>query len=292
VNEIGSTVPRRQLGRHLRQLREEAGISLEAAGRRLEWSKAKMYRIEGGQTALRTHDVLAMCSVYSAPTDLTDVLVGLAAETKAKGWWHAYGEVVPDWYHLYVSMENAASSMRWYEPGLVPGLLQTTEYAEAIISDTRGISRELLDQRVALRMERQRLLTRKQPRAPRLDAVIEEAALRRPIADRVAMQRQLQALAGASDASNINVRVLPSVRGTHRVLVAGAFVVFNFDGIGARQPEPTTIYSESLTGALYLDKPAEVEQYEDAWGALDELALSTEESAAMLEKIAEEIVDD
>src|SRR5689334_12506023 len=95
MTEIGSTVPRRQVGRLLRELREQAGISLMAAAQELEFSRARMYRIENGEVPVRKHDVIAMCSVYAAPVPMTEVLIGLAAESKAKGWWHAYGDVVP-----------------------------------------------------------------------------------------------------------------------------------------------------------------------------------------------------
>jgi transcriptional regulator with XRE-family HTH domain len=132
MNETGSTVPKRQVGRLLRQLREQAGISLMAAAGELEFSRARMYRIENGEVPVRKHDVIAMCGVYSAPRHITEVVIGLAAESKAKGWWHAYGDVVPAWFELYVGMEQAASRLRSYAPGVIPGLLQTREYAEAV----------------------------------------------------------------------------------------------------------------------------------------------------------------
>src|SRR5688572_2252912 len=132
MTDSGSSVPRRQLGRFLRQAREQAQMSLEAAAAELEWSRAKMYRIEGGQTPVRKHDVIAMCSVYGARTELTEALVALAVESKSRGWWHAYGDAVPAWFELYVGLEAAASRLRQYESGLIPGLLQTRDYAAAV----------------------------------------------------------------------------------------------------------------------------------------------------------------
>jgi transcriptional regulator with XRE-family HTH domain len=286
VTDIGSTVPKRQLGRYLKEAREKAGLSLEAAARRLEWSKAKMYRIEGGENSLRTLDVIGMCSVYGVDSDLTEVLVALAAETKSKGWWESYGDTLPDWFELYVGLEGAATHLRHYEPGLIPGLLQTREYAAAIIATGPEITDAEVQRRVALRLERQSLLTRHVPRAPQLDVVLEEAVLRRSLADRTAMASQLAHL--ASPRANVSVRVVPSAVGPHRALVAGAFVILEFPEEGNRRAEPTTVYSEGLTGALYLDKEREVAAFEAAWEKLNALALSPKDSIMLIEKIKKE----
>ncbi len=125
----GSTVPRRQLGRYLRDLRNRARLPVRAAAERLEWSEAKIWRIETGQSALRSLDVETMCRIYGAPVDITEGLMGLAKETKARGWWHAYGEVIPEDFDVYIGLEEAASHISWYESELVPGLLQTEDYA-------------------------------------------------------------------------------------------------------------------------------------------------------------------
>ena len=105
-------MPRRQLGRHLKELREKAGITVVAGARALEWSTAKLWRIETGQVSMRSHDVQTMCRVYGVPPSLTQALTGLARETKAKGWWHAYGSAIPKWFSLYVGLESAASRIR------------------------------------------------------------------------------------------------------------------------------------------------------------------------------------
>lgn len=284
MTDAGSTVPRRSIGRALKGLREQAGISIEAARRNLEWSKAKLYRIEAGLSPLRRLDVIAMCSIYGASTEITDALAELAAETKAKGWWHSYSDTLPDWFELYVGLEAAASRVRQYEPGLIPGLLQTATYASAIIATGPGITDEEVERRVSLRLARQDILTRRTPRPPRLEMVVEEAVLRRPLANKAAMAEQLEHLIGA----NVSLRVVPSATGPHRALVAGAFVILDFPAVGTSTPEPTTIYSESLTGALYLDKHAEVETYETAWKTLVELSLDPDASAALMKTILKE----
>ena len=286
--DTGSSVPRRQLGRFLRQAREEAGIALEAAARDLEFSRARMYRIEGGHSPVRSLDVEQMCKLYGASPELTEVLVSLAKESKARGWWQAYGDVLPDWFELYVGLEAAANRLRQYEPALMPGLLQTREYAAAVCGTKSGATEGEVAQAVTVRVERQKLLARRQPKPPVLEVIIDEAVLRRPIADREGMRTQLAYLSEASQAPNISVRVLPSVVGPHRASVAGGFVILDFPAVGARPPEPATVYSESLTGALYLDRPTEVSAYSDAWQELDSLALGLGESCDLMAAIVKE----
>ncbi|GAA0373187.1 helix-turn-helix domain-containing protein [Micromonospora gifhornensis] len=292
MSDVGSSVPRRQLGRLLRQAREEAGISLEAAAEALEWSRAKMYRLEGGQTSLRTHDVTLMCQHYGASAELTEVMVSLARESKSRGWWHAYGDAIPAWFELYVGLEAAAHRVRQYEPTLVPGLLQTAEYATVIFSAKAGRSQDEIAQKVALRMERQKLLARRNPKAPAFEAIIDEAVIRRPIADMDAWRSQLAHLVNIAQRSNISVRVLPLGSGPHAASVAGSFIILDFPARGTRPAEPSTIYSESLTGSLYLDKPAEVTAYADAWSTLLDLSLGVRESEDLIGTVIKETFDE
>src|SRR6266540_3344075 len=128
----GSTVPRRQLGRYLRQLREAANMTVKKAADELEWSPVKIWRIESGQTSMRSLDVETMCRKYGASDEMTQALMGLAKETKARGWWHSYGDAVPEWFELYIGLESAASRLRKYEPELIPGLLQTAAYTTEV----------------------------------------------------------------------------------------------------------------------------------------------------------------
>ncbi|MEV6815908.1 helix-turn-helix transcriptional regulator [Micromonospora sp. NPDC051296] len=283
--EVGSTVPRRELGRLLRQTREQAGIGLEAAASDLEWSRAKMYRIESGQTPIRALDVEQMCRLYGASPEMSEVLVSLAKESKSKGWYHAYGEVIPRWFQLYVGLESAATRLRTYEHALVPGLLQTPEYvAELARTQSGGATDEEVAKHVELRLERQRILTRKRPAAPALDAILEEASLYKSMPG---MTNQIDKLIAASDASNVTIRVLPLGRRLSDVAVAGNFVILDFTTRGARSAEPTTVYNEGLSGALYLDRVAEVRAYAEVWNQLSVEALSVEESRALMRRIKE-----
>jgi transcriptional regulator with XRE-family HTH domain len=284
--DSGSSVPRRQLGRYLKQYREQAGITLEEASRRLQWSKAKMYRIEAGLVPLRTFDVLAMCQVYQVPQDMTDVLGNLALETKAKGWWHSYGDAMPDWFELYVGMEAAAAKLRHFEPSLVPGLLQTREYAAAVFRAMPSNQQADIDRLVEIRLERQRLLSRRHPRPPVLQVFMDESVLRRPIVDRDGMRAQLEHLRGIQLARNsVELRILPLDGGPHAASETGAFVILDFPDVVPQ--EPTTIYSEGLCGALYLEKPQEVNTYETVWTALNGSVLNKTETVGLLDSILE-----
>jgi DNA-binding XRE family transcriptional regulator len=285
---MGSTVPRRQLGRLMRQLRERAGITLMAAAQELEFSRARMYRIENGEVPVRKHDVIAMCSVYRATQRMTEVLIGLAQESKAKGWWHAYGDVVPAWFELYVGMEQAASHLRSFAPSLIPGLLQCREYAEYVSDKWIGSDSVSVAKAVAVRLGRQSLVTRATPEAPRLDVILDEGVLRRAIPDGPGMRRQLIHLVSLSGRPNVSVRVVPFAAGPHRAGNSGQFTILDFSAVGAASPEPTTIYCENLTGALYLDKLAEVETYDAIWVELEATALSQDESDDLIHAIVKQ----
>jgi hypothetical protein len=286
TGESGSTVPRRQLGRLLRQYRTEAAVTLDGAAAALEYSRQKVWRIESGLGPVRTLDVKAMCDLYVVQPGMAEALTGLAAETKAKGWWHAYGDAVPGWFELYVGLEGAASRLRQYDESLIPGLLQTRGYALAVYQNRSGMSPDDRDRAVEVRLQRQALLTRRLPPPPRLDVILSEAVLRRIVRDRQAMLDQLAHLVKISELPNVSVRVLPLAAGPHRGAVAGAFVILNFPPNNGRGPvEPTTVYSESLTGALYLDKRDEVAAYEDTWNSLADLAHAEAESRRMISKI-------
>jgi hypothetical protein len=275
-SEAGSTVPRRQLGRYLRQLREQAGITGTNAAKSLEWSYQKIWRTEHGRQPSHPLDVKNMCELYGAADDITAALVSLARETRANGWFHAYGDAVPSWFELYVGLESAASKLRQYQPELVPGLLQTREYATAVLSNRPDATDKETEKATAVRLERQGLLTRRIPAAPILDVILSEAVLRRPIRPPRAMVEQLQHLVYTSvTLANVTLRVLPLSVGPTVASEAGAFTILDFPEDGA---EPSTVYQEGPTGALYLDKPNEVATYGAIWNALADLALSEAES--------------
>jgi transcriptional regulator with XRE-family HTH domain len=278
ITTTGSTVPRRQLGRYLRDLRNRSRLTVRAAAARLEWSEAKIWRIETGQTSLRSFDVETMCRIYGAPADLTEGLMGLAKETKARGWWHSYGDVVPEYFDVYVGLEEAASQFSWYESELVPGLLQTEDYSRTVIrAGNPGTDEGQIEQRVQVRMARQALLTRVTD-PPVLQVVLNEAILHRPIGGQKVMVRQLERLLEAGGLATVSVRVMPYSAGLHYGIMSGPFVILRFPLNGNGQDtEPPTVYVDGFTGALYLAKPCDVDHYDTAFtnmwlSSLDERA--------------------
>jgi len=274
----GSTVPRRQLGRCLRDLRMQARFTVRAAASALEWSEAKIWRIETGQTSMRSLDVEQMCRVYGALAETTTSLMALAKETKSKGWWLSYADIINEGFDVYIGLEESCSHLRWYEAELVPGLLQTEDYARTLIeADNPGVAPREIARRVQLRIARQTLLTRPVA-APELRVVLNESILRRPVGGREVMSVQLERLIAVSEMPNVALRVLPFAVGTHAGIMSGPFVVLEFPTNGNGQAtEPPTVYVDGFTGALFLDKPHEIDRYEAAfnniWDAsLDEWA--------------------
>jgi transcriptional regulator with XRE-family HTH domain len=286
----GSTVPRRQLGRYLRDLRNQAGLTVRRAANLLERAEATLWRIETGQTSLRGVDVETMCRIYGASAEMTAVLVGLAKETKAKGWWHSYGDVIPEYFDLYIGLEESAGHFQWYESELVPGLLQTEEYARILI--TKGTPERAdgeIERRIHVRTARQSILSRA-TEPPELKIVLNESVLRRPIGGTVVMRRQIERLIAANELAPIDLRIVPFSVGFHAGVAWGPFVVLRFPAYGeGRLSEPPTVYREGLTGALYLDQPHEVELHEHVFSQIWDVALNPSESTKLMVQISKEL---
>jgi transcriptional regulator with XRE-family HTH domain len=286
---VGSTVPRRQLGRYLRQLRDGAKMTVKKAAEELEWSPVKIWRIESGQTSMLSLDVKTMCQIYGASDDMTQALMGLAKETKARGWWHSYGDAVPEWFELYIGLESSASCLRKYESELIPGLLQTAAYTTEVfeVRDPNMPPAEI-ERGVAVRLGRQALLMRKLPPAPKLGVVLHESALRRRLRNPEIMVAQLRKINDTSRLPNVSVRVLPMDAGIHRAALAGGpFTILEFAPNG-RNSEPSIVYSDGLTGALYLDKVNEVAAYEDVWESIQATSLNEPKSRELVAAITKE----
>ncbi|MBM7771150.1 transcriptional regulator with XRE-family HTH domain [Actinokineospora baliensis] len=285
----GSTVPRRQLGRYLRELRGRARLTVRAAAAELEWSETKIWRIETGQTPLRSLDTEAMCKIYGASEEVTEYLKTLSKKTREQGWWHAYGEAVPDGFGLYIGLEEAVSSIDWYESDLVPGLFQTEDYARQIIrSHHPRIPEDVLQSRVELRASRQNLLTRVTAR-PTISALLNEAILRRPIGDMSVMLRQLDHLADLSQLDTVTVRVVPFAAGMHQGLLSGPFMVMHFPELGSRESEPPVVHTEGLVGELFLDKPSEIARYSAAFQDMSGRALDERDSLLLIRQAKKEL---
>ncbi|TDD58214.1 XRE family transcriptional regulator [Kribbella antibiotica] len=289
----GSTVPRRQLGRQLRELRNQARMTAKAAAQAMDFSEAKLFRMEAGDVPMRSLEVERMCQIYGAPDDLTQAMAALARETKSKGWWHSYLDVVSENAAVYVGLESAASDLSAYQTDLIDGLFQTEAYARAVIAashpEAELLTAERIDRITEMRLARRILLTR--PTAPlAVRAVLGEAALRRPIGGRKAMAEQLDHLLELSELSNVEIRVVPLEASNHRGVGSGSFSILCYPSNGSgRLAEPPTVYVEGFLGMLYLDKPQEIERYEAAWTDIWAAALDVKSSQNFITKIGKEL---
>jgi transcriptional regulator with XRE-family HTH domain len=247
------TVGQVVLGRRLLDLRERAGLKREEAARILRVAPATVRRMEMAEVALKIPYLHMLLKAYEISDDEAEAFVQLAEEANKPGWWQRFHDILPGWFSMYVSLEGAASLIRSYEPHFVPGLLQTEEYARGVLeSGAIGQTRpDDIECHVALRMRRQGLLTRED--APCFWAVLDETALRRPVGGPEVMRAQLDKLIEATTWSNVTLQVAPFDRGPHPGTY-GPFVLFRF-----AEPElPDMVYSEYLTGAVYLDARSEV----------------------------------
>jgi transcriptional regulator with XRE-family HTH domain len=259
----GSTVARIRLGVRLRQLREEAGISREDAGAVIRSSAPKISRLELGRVSVKARDLTDLLALYGVTDEAErDSVRALSREGNAPDWWQAYGDAVPDWMTVYLGMEQAARLIRSYDVQFVSGLLQTPEYARAVVSLSGDSSAERIERQVALRMRRQEILHRADP--PHLWAVIDEAALRRPVGGTAVMRTQIGHLLEISQLRHVNIQVLPFRVGLHAASV-GPVILLRFAG----DQLPDVVYLEQLTRAVYPAKPAELAYY---WNMLNQLA--------------------
>lgn len=252
----GPTILRIILGTQLRRLREGLSISREAAGDAIRGSHAKISRLELGRVACKERDVADLLTFYGVHDHQErDEYLRLAREAGTPGWWQKYSDVMSPWFDRLIGLEEAASMIRTYEVQFVPGLLQCEEYAREVIKlgHPRMDEREL-ERRVALRMDRQALLSAS--RAPRLWAVVDEAALQRPLGGHQVMQRQLEHLLWAAAQPNITLQIAPFEIGG-LAAAGGPVTILRFV-----EPDlPDVVYLEQLTSSLYLEKREEVENY-------------------------------
>src|SRR5215211_5218177 len=280
----GPTVQRMLVGTQLRRLRIDAGLSREQAGEAIRASEWKIHRLENGQVGFKDRDIIDLLRLYGV-TDPTEVaeFVALAREANSPGWWQHYGDVLPPWFRTYVDLESVATLIRTYEGQFIPGLLQTDDYMRAVVQGAHlDESSEEVGRRVRLRMARQTLLTREQP--PRLWAVVDEAALRRPVGGPEVMRAQLERLLEAAKLPNVTLQILPFAAGAHAAMV-GSFSILRFGD----QELPDVVYLEHLTSALYLNKPEEVDQYLHVMEGICVRAAPPERTVELLERTLDEL---
>jgi transcriptional regulator with XRE-family HTH domain len=270
-NGTGSTVVRRQLGRKLRRLREEAGKSHADVEAAQIASATKMWRIESGKIAVKPGDIWALARLYDVSNEMTDALVSLAAGTRDEGWWEEYGVAVPDWLGLYAGLESAASSVLTYHPELVHGLLQTPDYARAIIHADERLSESVVEERLRFRLERQRAVLSGN-NVGRIRAVLGAGALSLVVGSPEVMKAQVSHLRTFSAGEQIDVRILPWVTGAHPSM-KGAFTILAFDDPN----DPALVYVDTQMGARYMEQPGQVEEYRRIFGVLHTRSIPIEE---------------
>ncbi|WP_030564626.1 helix-turn-helix domain-containing protein [Streptomyces aureocirculatus] len=278
------TVGQVVLGRRLQDLRERAGLKRDEAARILRVAPATVRRMETAEVALKIPYLQLLLKAYGVTDEEADAFVLLAEEANKPGWWQRFHDILPNWFSMYVSLEGAASLIRSYEPHFVPGLLQTEDYARGVLhSGAIGQTRpEDIERYVALRMERQALLARED--APRLWVVMDETALRRPVGEPDVMRAQVDRLLEAVELPHVTLQVAPFAAGPHPGTF-GPFVLFRF----AMAELPDMVYSEYLTGAVYLDARTEVATHLEVMDRMAAQAATAQRTKEILRDVRKEL---
>jgi transcriptional regulator with XRE-family HTH domain len=274
----GPTVLRMLLGGQLRKLREAAGITPDQAGYEIRASRSKISRLEHGRVSFKERDVADLLSLYGVTeSGQRHHLLMLAERANSPGWWARYDDVLPDWFETYIGLEQATSLIRTYELQFVPGLFQTEDYARAVtVLGHRAAPAEEIERRVSLRLKRQEILSRAEP-VPKVWAVIDESALRRPLGGREVMRAQLEHLIELTESPQVTLQIMPFDRGGHSA-AGGSFAILRF----ADSDLPDIVYIEQLTGALYLDRPEELDHYREVMNSLSAEAETPADSKSQL----------
>ncbi|MFG2139482.1 helix-turn-helix domain-containing protein [Streptomyces sp. NPDC048650] len=284
ASNINPTVRRRRLGQELRRLREDKGMTAEQVAERLLVSQSKISRLENGRRSISQRDVRDLCGVYEVDDHrIVDSLMQMAKDSRQQGWWHAFGDIP---YSVYIGLETEAASLRVYESLLVPGLLQTPGYAEAVIPGAvPELAPESLEKRIQVRMRRQERVD--DPKRPlRLWVVLDESALRRVVGSHLIMREQLEHLVEMSNLPQVTVQVLPYDTGAHAGM-SGTFSILEFDDAS----DSSVVYIEGVTSDLYLEKTNDVHKYTIMYEHLRAQALNADQSREFIAAAAKEHAD-
>jgi transcriptional regulator with XRE-family HTH domain len=276
------TVRSKRLRRELRRLREERGLTIEQVATQAgsEWNPSTLGRWENGDRRIRPADLRTLLDVYEIHGEPREALMTLAREARQRGWWQAYGDVLPSEYSSYIGLETEAASMRTYQQQLIPALVQTEAYAHAVIRAGRpDDTDEQVDRRVAVRLDRQRVLADDHPM--RLWAVVDEAAIRRVVGSSVVMRGQLTHLVGMAERPGVQLQVLPFSSGAHAAMDA------SFDILGFEAPDPDVVYIATGTSGLFIEEKPDVDAYRLMFDHLRASALAPGESARLFRATAQ-----
>jgi transcriptional regulator with XRE-family HTH domain len=277
------TVLRILLGTQLRRLRESRGISAQEAAKAIRGSESKISRIELGRNSVREVDIADLLNLYGI-NDSTEreQLLTLASQANQQGWWHRYQDILPAWFQSYIGLEESAESIRSFDAQFVPGLLQTEDYAAAVIR-LGSYSPEETDRLVYLRKERQ---SRFASGGLRLRAIIDETALRRPVGSPSVRRAQLEHLLEISDRPGLTIQITPFLTGASYA-APGSFSILRF----ATDDLPDVVYLEQLTSAMYLDKRPDVERYTEAFDLISATSTTPEQTTELIAAMRAELVE-
>ncbi|MBA9008006.1 helix-turn-helix domain-containing protein [Thermomonospora cellulosilytica] len=277
------TVASSRLAAELRALRERAGFTWEAVAEEMGWSESKVYRIENDKSRILARDVKRLIKLYEVDDAKAEALLELARRAREPDWWHRYSGAIPEWFQVYVVLEASASEIRGYESELVPGIMQTEDYARAILSTAPILdSDEEIENKVAVRVNRQARLTGDNPL--NIWMVINEAVIRRVVGGPKVMRGQLERLVELAKLRNVTLQVLPFESGAHPGM-HGAFKLMRFPADG----NPDKVYMELEVGGLYTQKTHEVERYSLIFDHLRARALGPEQTIKLIRQVAAEL---
>ncbi|MBF6414781.1 helix-turn-helix domain-containing protein [Nocardia cyriacigeorgica] len=290
---MGSTLPRRALGRELRKLRERAGISQSAAARAIELSPQSIGRIEEGHgTRVSSLQVNALCDRYAASDTDRRVLLGLlqefrTAQKSGGNWWRAFADQLSAGFDHYLALEDAASRITAWKSAIVPGLLQTPAYRRAVAwAESPDLDTETIEARIAMAAHRQ---SRLDDPGFTVDVLLSEAVLCEQIGGPAVMAEQLNTLAEATERPNVSVRIVPFTASRHPGALVGNVLLLEFPMLSvSKEPEPPVIYVEGYTGDLYIESDPELSQYRRALRDIQRVALDQDRSRHRLLDVAKE----
>ncbi|MZE67379.1 helix-turn-helix transcriptional regulator [Streptomyces sp. SID5789] len=274
------TARRRRLSIELKKLREKSSLTCAQVGAALDWSGSKVNRMETGSGRVQPSDVEALCRFYETTDDLRDFLKSLARQAKTRGWWQVHGSGVPEWFSIYIGLEQDASTLRQYQCEVLPGLLQTELYARELHTCGSYMSPEDIDRAVRVRLERQSMI--KAPDAPDCWFVVSEAAVRRVMGDHELMRAQLEHVLDAVQQPSVTLQVLPFDAGT--CPTTGPFTMLGFPD----QEDPDIVYRDGITDATYLEGDPHVREYNRAFDELRAAALSPRRTIQLISSVMKE----
>jgi transcriptional regulator with XRE-family HTH domain len=278
--EQNPTLRGRRLAMELQRRRETTGMSREEVARQLEWSTSTLFRIETGRSRPQPGNVRTLLELYGVNGPERDGLIQLTRDARQPGWWHSFRDVLPNPYEVYIGLEAGAASIRNFEPVVVPGLLQTADYAREIFRNGPiELNPDGIERLVEVRVARQEILNRDD--RPRLWIVIDEAVIHRVVGGTSVMLAQLRHLANSAQQGRTTIQVVPYRAGAHAGTI-GSFVILDFEELA----DPAMVYVETLAGDIYLEERSDVNRYTLAFDRLRAASLHPDESVQLIEQAA------